>query len=257
MSTTRMKRRLSAIMSMDVKDFARLMQDDETATVRTLTAYKEVMGDIIGRYGGRVVDAPGDNLLAEFISVLNAVWCAVEVQDALRGRNDGLPRHRRMAFRIGINLGDILVDGDRIYGDGVNIAARLMALAEPGGICISQAIHDQVEDKLTFAFRYLGRKVLKNIDKPIPVFNILTEQAKTSHAPAFEHNGRLRRHGFLSRVTPPHPPSDMDVGFRPDADDDQSAGGVWEPAKRMMPTLSLWKVTLTSLPFPIPEISRH
>jgi adenylate cyclase len=198
MSTNGMTRRLSAIMSTDVKDFARLMQEDETATVRTLTANKEVIREIIGQYGGRVVDASGDNLLAEFTSVFNAVQCAVAVQDELKCRNDELPHHRRMAFRIGINLGDILVEGDRIYGDGVNIAARLKDLAAPGGICISRAIHDQVENKLTFTYRYLGWKALKNIDKPVPVFKVLTEREKTSQVPVFEHNGRFLGQGFMS-----------------------------------------------------------
>ena len=198
MSTNNMERRLSAIMSTDVKDFARLMRDDETATVRTLTVYREVMGGLINQYYGRVVDAPGDNLLAEFTSVFNAVRCAVAVQDEFRYRNDELPHYRKMAFSIGINLGDILVEGDRIYGDGVNIAARLKDLAEPGGICISRAIYDQVEDKLTFEYQYLGRKALKNIHKPVPVFKVLTGREKTSQQLVFERNGRLPGQGFIS-----------------------------------------------------------
>jgi adenylate cyclase len=198
MSTNGMKRRLSAIMSTDVKDFARLMREDETATVRTLTAYKGVIEGLIGQYYGRVVDSPGDNLLAEFTSALNAVQCAVAVQNELKYRNDELPGHRKMAFRIGINLGDILVDGDRIYGDGVNITARLKDLAEPGGICISRGIYDQVEDKLTITFQYLGPKVLKNIHKPVPVFKVPREREKPSQGPVFEHHGRLLGQGFMS-----------------------------------------------------------
>jgi adenylate cyclase len=198
MSTIGMKRRLSAIMSTDVKDFARLMREDETSTVRTLTVFKGVMEELISQYYGRVVDSPSDNLLAEFTSALNAVQCAVAVQDELKYRNNELPLHRKMAFRIGINLGDILVDGDRIYGDGVNITARLKDLAVPGGICISRAIHDQVEDKLKFAYQYLGRKTLKNINKPVPVFKVLTERRKLSQGPVFEHNSRLLVQSFMS-----------------------------------------------------------
>ena len=198
MSTNGMKRRLSAIMSTNVKDFARLMREDETATVRTLTEYKEVIAGLINQYYGRVVDSPGDNLLAEFTSALNAVQCAIAVQNELKYRNDELPHHRRMAFRIGINLGDVLVDGDRIYGDGVNITARLKDLAESGGICISRAIHDQVEDKLTLPYQYLGRKTLKNIYKPVPVFKILTGQGTTSQKPVFGPPGRFLGQGFMS-----------------------------------------------------------
>ena len=198
MNTNGMERRLSAIMSTDVKDFARLMRDDETATVRTLTVYKEVMEGFINQYYGRVVDSPGDNLLAEFTRALNAVQCAVAIQDELKYRNEELPHHRKMAFRIGINLGDILVEGDRIYGDGVNITARLKDLAAPEGICISRAIHDQVADKLTFAYQYLGRKALKNINKPVSVFKVLTDRGKISDRPVFEHNSRFLVQGFMS-----------------------------------------------------------
>ena len=198
MSTNRMIRRLSAIMSTDVKDFARLMREDETATVRTLTEHKEVIAGLIKEYDGRVVDSPGDNILAEFTSALSAVRCAVAVQNELKYRNDELPYHRKMAFRIGINLGDILVDGDRIYGDGVNITARLKDLAEPGDICISRAIHDQVEDKLTIAFHYLGRKALKNINRPVSVFKVPRGREKISQRPVFEHYDRLLGQGFMS-----------------------------------------------------------
>ena len=198
MSAKDLKRRLSAIMITDVKDFARLMRDDETATVRTLNVYKGVMEGLTGQYYGRVVDSPGDNMLVEFMSALNAVQCAVAVQNELKYRNDELPCHRRMAFRIGINLGDVLVDGDRIYGDGVNITARLKDLAESGGICISRAIHDQVEDKLTFAYQYLGQKTLKNINKPVSVFKVLKERRKISQGSVFEHHDRLLGQDFMS-----------------------------------------------------------
>jgi adenylate cyclase len=125
-----MERKLAAILSADVQGYSRLMGEDEEATVRTLTAYREVMTSLIRQHQGRVVDSPGDNLLAEFASVVDAVQCAVAVQRKLATRNASLPAHRMMAFRIGINLGDVLVEGERIYGDGVNIAARLEGLAE-------------------------------------------------------------------------------------------------------------------------------
>ena len=123
----------TAILSADVEGYSRLMSEDEEATVRTFPAYRELMGALIHKHGGRVVDSPGDNLLPEFPSVVDAAWCAVEIQDELKARNAELSEHRRMEFRIGINLGDVIEEGDRIYGDGVNIAARLEALADPGG----------------------------------------------------------------------------------------------------------------------------
>jgi adenylate cyclase len=142
------KRRLAAIFSADVKEYSRLMRDDEVATVNTLNDYRELMKKLVKQHHGRVVDSPGDNLLAEFSSVVDAVQSAVAVQKELMVRNVALPDDRKMEFRIGINLGDVIVDKDGIYGDGVNIAARLEGLAEPGGICISRTAYDQIEDKL-------------------------------------------------------------------------------------------------------------
>ena len=131
------KRKLTAILSADVAGYSRLMAEDETATVKTLENYREVMSTLIKQHRGRVVDSPGDNLLAEFASVVDAVQCAVSVQKELQARNAELPENRRMRFRIGINLGDVIEEGERIYGDGVNIAARLEALADPGGhLCL-------------------------------------------------------------------------------------------------------------------------
>jgi adenylate cyclase len=140
MTEERAKRRLSAILSADAKGYSRLMEEDELSTVQTIKAYREVMVRFIQKYNGRVVDSPGDNILAEFGSVIDAVECAAKIQEALKIRNDELPENRKMEFRIGINLGDVIVDGDRIYGDGLNIAARLEGLAEGGGICISKYI---------------------------------------------------------------------------------------------------------------------
>src|SRR5262245_5804838 len=148
------------------------MGGDEVATIRTLTTYREVMGTLIRQYHGRVVDSPGDNLLAEFASVVDAVQGAMEIQQALKARNVDLPASRRMEFRIGINLGDVIVEGERIYGDGVNIAARLEGLAEGGGICISGSVYEQVESKLALTYEYMVEQTVKNISKPVRVYRV-------------------------------------------------------------------------------------
>ena len=163
MATEGYKRKLTTILSADVAGYSRLMGDDEAATVKTLTTYREIMADLIKQHRGRVVDSPGDNLLAEFTSVVDAVQCAVSVQKEFQARNAELPENRRMEFRIGINLGDVIEEEDRIYGDGVNIAARLEALAEPGGICVSKTAFDQIETKLPLGYQYLGEQEVKNI----------------------------------------------------------------------------------------------
>jgi adenylate cyclase len=175
MSTDSAKRKMAAILSADVKGYSRLMEDDEQATVRTITAYREVMVEHITRQNGRVVDAKGDNLLAEFSSVVDAVRCAVEIQKELRRQNTQLPEHRKMEFRVGVNLGDVIEEGDTIYGDGVNIAARLEGLAEGGGICISGTAFDHVEAKLGLEFEYLGEQAVKNIKKPVRVYRVMME----------------------------------------------------------------------------------
>jgi class 3 adenylate cyclase len=175
MSEENLRRRLAAIMSADVKDYSRLMRENEAATVQTLKSYKETMAMLVTQYHGRVVDSPGDNMLAEFASVVDAVQSAVAIQKDLKLHNARLEEGRRMEFRIGINLGDIIADGDRIYGDGVNIAARLEGLAEPGGICISRTAYDQIEDKLPFGYEYLGEKSVKNIGRPVPAYKVLLE----------------------------------------------------------------------------------
>ena len=172
MASEDFKRKLTAVFSADVAGYSRLMGEDEAATVRTLEAYKQVMYSLIRQHQGRVVDSPGDNLLAEFASVVNAVKCGVEIQNELMARNDEMPEHRRMQFRIGVNLGDVIVDQQRIYGDGVNIAARLENLAEKGGICVSGTVFDQIEGKLGLEFDYLGKKDVKNIVRPVRVYRL-------------------------------------------------------------------------------------
>jgi adenylate cyclase len=172
----RAKRKLSAILSADVKGYSRLMGEDELGTVRTLEAYREIIAEIIRNYRGRVVDSPGDNLLAEFASVVDAVESAVEIQKDLKVKNAELPENRRMEFRIGINLGDVVEEGERIYGDGVNIAARIEGLAEGGGICISRTAFGQVKNKLNLGYEYLGAQSVKNIAEPVQVYRVLTER---------------------------------------------------------------------------------
>jgi len=193
MATEGFKRKLTAILSADVKGYSRLMGEDEAATVRTITAYREVMTTLIQQHRGRVLDSPGDNLLAEFASVVDAAQCAVAVQKEFKARNAELPENRRMEFRIGINLGDVIEEGDRIYGDGVNIAARLEALADPGGICISRTAFDHIESKLPLGYEYLGDQTVKNIAKPVGAYRVLMEPRVTVSETIEEKRVGLRR----------------------------------------------------------------
>jgi adenylate cyclase len=175
MATGDVKRKLTAIFSADVEGYSRLMEEDELATVETLTSHKEIMRKLIRQYRGRVVDSTGDNLLAEFASVVDAVQCAVEVQQVLGAKNEALSENRRMYFRIGINSGDVIEEGELIYGDGVNVAARVESLAEGGGISISGTAFDQLGKKLPLGYEYLGEQSVKNIVKPVRVYRVLTE----------------------------------------------------------------------------------
>jgi len=173
------KRKLTAILSADAVGYSSLMAEDETATVKTLTTYREVMSSLIKQHRGRVVDSPGDNVLAEFSSVVDAVQCAVAVQNEFQTRNAELAENRRMEFRIGINLGDVIDEGGRIYGDGVNVAARLEALADSGGICVSKTAFDQIETKLPLGYEYLGEQPVKNIPKPVGAYRVLMQPRVT------------------------------------------------------------------------------
>ncbi len=181
MTDQKVKRKLAAILSADVEGYSRLMGDDEVSTIRTLTAYKETMTSLIQQHGGRVVDSPGDNLLAEFASVVDAVQCAAEVQRELAERNEKLPEERKMAFRIGINLGDVVEEEDRIYGDGVNIAARMESICHGGGVCISGTAFEHVENKLDLEFEDLGEHKVKNIKKPVRVYRVLPYPGKATN----------------------------------------------------------------------------
>lgn len=167
-----MERRLVAILSADVQGYSRLMRADETATIRTLTAYRDLMASLIQQYRGRVVDDPGDNLLAEFPSVVEAVQCAVTIQRTLAARNAVLPRHRQMVFRMGLHMGDVVIDQERIYGDAVNLAARLESVAEGGGLCISGTVYDHVVTRLPLDYSALGVWVSQDMPTPVWVYRV-------------------------------------------------------------------------------------
>jgi len=185
------KRKLTAILSADVVGYSSLMDDNEAETIRTLKNYCSAISTLIGHNRGRVVDIVGDNLLAEFNSAVDAVNCGTEIQQELAQRNEQLPDNRKMQFRIGINVGDVVEENSRIYGDGVNIAARIQGLADAGGICISGGVYDQIENKLDLAYSYLGEHKVKNIARPIRVYVVklaaevtISEMDKKHEAPA-------------------------------------------------------------------------
>ena len=186
MTGERVERRLAAILAADVAGYSRLMGADEEGTLVALTAIRRELGDPkIAEHRGRIVKTTGDGLLAEFASVVDAVRYAVEVQREMVRRNADVPADKRIEFRIGINLGDIIIDEGDIYGDGVNVAARLDALAEPGGICVSRVVRDQVRDKLDLAFEDLGEQHVKNIARPVRVYRVpISGNADAPAAPA-------------------------------------------------------------------------
>ena len=175
MTTEKVKRKLTAILSADVKGYSRLMGADEVGTIRLLQTYRGVITDLIQKKGGRVIDSPGDNVLAEFASVVDALESAVEIQRELKARNADRSESRRMEFRIGINLGDVVEEGERIYGDGVNIAARIEGLAEGGGVCISGTAFDHIGKRLPLGYEYMGEQEVKNIEKPVRAYRVLME----------------------------------------------------------------------------------
>jgi adenylate cyclase len=166
-------RRLTAILAADVAGYSRLMGADEEGTHERLKALRrEVVDPKIAEHRGRIVKTTGDGLLVEFASVVDAVRCAVEVQETMAGRNIDVATGNRIELRIGINLGDVIVEGDDLYGDGVNIAARIEALADAGGVFVSNTVHDQVRDRLPFAFENLGEQQVKNIARPVRVYRV-------------------------------------------------------------------------------------
>jgi adenylate cyclase len=168
-------RKLRAILSADVKGYSILMTDDEVFTIKTIKEYRGIMSHCIKQHNGRVVDSPGDNVLSEFASAVDAVQCAVEIQKQLKKENDRLIEDKRLEFRIGVNIGDVVQDEGRIYGDGVNIASRIEGLADPAGICVSRSAYDQIKKKLGFGFEYMGEHLVKNISEPVRVYKVLMD----------------------------------------------------------------------------------
>jgi len=183
-----MERRLAAILAADVVGFSRLVGADEEGTLRTLSAYREVIDGLVAEHSGRVFGSAGDSVIAEFASPVEAVRCAAEVQQELGKRNADVPEDRRMVFRIGVNLGDVVVKGDDLLGDGVNVAARLEALSVPGGISISRSVRDQIRDKLSLRLEDQGEVAVKNIARPIRVFRVLLDDIPSAAGPAAAGN---------------------------------------------------------------------
>ena len=184
-----MERRLAAILAADVVGYSRLVGEDEEGTLRTLSACREVIDGLVARHHGRVFGSAGDSVIAEFASPVEAVRCAVNIQRDLETRNAGIPENKRMRFRIGVNLGDVVVNGDDLMGEGVNVAARLEGLAEPGTVNVSGSVHEQVKNKLDVGFDFLGPQELKNIAEPVPVFRVRLEpRSSTSQLAASERS---------------------------------------------------------------------
>jgi adenylate cyclase len=175
-----LKHKLATVLSADAAGFGRLMCRDEVTTVITLTTYRQIISDLIERHRGRVVDAVGDNLLAEFGCAVDAVTCAVAIQRELHLKNAELPEDKRMRFRIGINYGEVIQEGGRIYGTGVNIAARLESKADPGGIFISRPVFGRIKSLLPLRFEYMGQYSVKNICRQVDVYRIVPAKTQTA-----------------------------------------------------------------------------
>lgn len=197
-----LERKLVAIVAADVAGYSRLMEADEEQTLATLSGHRHIIDEAIARHRGRIAGTAGDSVLAEFASVLDAVHASVEIQHSLAEANNGLPDERRMQFRIGINVGDVMVKDGDIFGDGVNIAARLETLAPPGGICVSRGVRDHIRNKVAVGFEDLGEQTVKNIARPVRAFSLRLDGADTSDADA-------------GPVTPepPAPPDEVEIEF--------------------------------------------
>ncbi len=196
----RIQRKLTTILAADVEGYSRLMRVDEEATLKTLGEYREIIDGSITRHDGRVFSTGGDSVLAEFGSAVEAVRCAVEFQEELAARDTEQPDGRRMRFRIGINIGDVMVrDGD-LFGDGVNVAARLEGIAEPGGICVSGSTFDQIKHKLSLDFEDMGPQLLKNIAEPVPAFRLVPGPVSVAATETPSATWRLRVPAIASAV---------------------------------------------------------
>jgi len=176
-------RRLAAILAADIAGYSALMGADEARTVRDLKGHQAVVLPMIGEFGGRIIDTAGDGILAEFPSVVNAVKCAVEIQSKMAERNTGIEPERRMQFRVGINIGDVVFDEARVYGDGINVAARLEGIAEPGGICISSKVYEEISGRIDLAYEDMGQQQLKNIARPVRAYRVRLNRIEPTDAP--------------------------------------------------------------------------
>ena len=202
MNQPTVERRLAAILAADMVGYSRLMEADETGTLARLKTHRlELIDPAIAKNKGRLIKTAGDGMLVEFSSVADAVACAVEIQRRMAGRNSDAAPGREIRFRIGINLGDVISEDDDIFGDGVNVAARLQELAEPGGICVSGAIRDQAGDRLGVAFEDLGEQSVKNLTRPIRVFRVLSRRARYSCPGRRPPRPRARRHRWARSRT--------------------------------------------------------
>jgi adenylate cyclase len=206
--TEKLKRRLTTVLCADVQGYSRLMEADEPGTLATLRRYRTAMAALVERHDGRIVNTWGDAVIAEFSSVVEAVQCAIETQRELSTQDAHLPEEQRMRFRIGINLGDVMVDGSDIYGDGVNIAARLQELAQPGGILISGPVYDQVHNKLTVSFDYLGRKQVRNVASPVTSYRVSLNGSGEEHSMPHEEVGSDPTAGIGNEVAALRPSDD-------------------------------------------------
>jgi adenylate cyclase len=187
MEAPELERRLAAILAADVEGYSRLMHGDEEATMATLSARRALVDELIARHRGRIANTAGDSVLAEFVSVLDAVRCAIEIQGALQSANEGEPEERRMRFRIGVNVGDVMVKDDDIFGDGVNVAARLEGLVKGGEICVSRGVHDHLRHRGGMVFEDLGEQLVKNIAHPIRAFRLrIGKDPSAQEVPATE-----------------------------------------------------------------------
>jgi adenylate cyclase len=195
-----LERRLAAILHADVHGYSRLLSEDEPATLHTLSGHLQLMQTLVRRHGGRPAGSRGDSLLAEFPSVVEAVQCAVEMQQGLQQRNAALPAERRVEFRVGLHLGEIVVEGEQLHGEGINIAVRVEGLAVPGGICLSEIVHEQIKSRLALTYEDLGEQTLKNIAKPVRVYRVVPEpeglgqaQLEQNHPPSPSQGGHKAR----------------------------------------------------------------
>ena len=218
MPTAKVERKLAAILSADVKDYSRLTGADEVGTVRTLHACRQVTDALIHHHRGRIVNTAGDSILAEFASAVDALQCAVEIQQALKATNAALPPARRMEFRMGLNVGDVVVEGEEIYGDGVNVAARLQALAEAGGIFIAGHVHDYVKNKVALQYEDLGEQTVKNIPEPVRVWRVVMDDAAAALAVT---------QAALRQTQPEQKPDEGGTGFRPAPSDSTGKQQRW------------------------------